>query len=106
MRDPESQGTGGAPSSREFVLTAEELAAAAGITHAWLVRLIRVGVVEPIEPGSSEFAVAAAVRLRKILRLRADLGISWVGASIVADLLERVDLLERALARRESESGL
>ena len=80
-------------------LSREELAAAAGITPARLDRLIRLGLVEPATEGPDEFAVETAVRLRRMLRLNADLGLDLIGAAIIADLLERLDRLEAELTR-------
>ena len=42
---------------------------------------------------------AAAARLRRMLRLHADLCLSLVAAAVVADLVERLDRMERELAR-------
>ena len=85
-------------------LTLEELAAACGISVVHLVRLVRVGVVEPEPPGSEVFPASTATRLRRMLRLRADLGVNLAGAAIIVDLLARLDHLEAELARaRRSE---
>src|SRR2546427_13014408 len=78
-----------APRTEES-LSSEALAAAVGITAATLARLVRLGVVEPVAPGSTEFAAADAVRLRWMVRLRGDLGVSFVGAAIIVGLLQRL----------------
>ena len=78
----------------QAMLSAEELAAAAGISLEGLVALVQLGLVEPAEPGGNQFTAATAARLRRMLRLRADLGVSFVGAAIIVDLLERLDRLE------------
>jgi chaperone modulatory protein CbpM len=83
----------------ELYLSREELAAAAGISPVRLTRLVRLGLVEPAAPGASEFTAATAARLRRVLRLRADLGVNLAGAAIIADLLERLERLEAQLAR-------
>jgi hypothetical protein len=80
-------------------LSREQLAAAAGISPARLARLIQLGLVEPAEPGPSEFAAAVAARLRRMLRLHDDLGVDLVGAAIITDLLERLDRMETELQR-------
>jgi chaperone modulatory protein CbpM len=84
----------------ELRLSREELAAAAGITPARLARLISLGLVEPVSPERAEFSVATALRLRRMQRLHTDLGVNWIGASIIVDLLERLDRVESELARR------
>ena len=77
------------------VLTARDLAAAADISEDRLTALVHLGLVEPTEPGGSEFEASAALRLRRMIRLHADLGVSFLGAAIIVDLLERLDRLER-----------
>jgi chaperone modulatory protein CbpM len=79
----------------ETRLSADELAAAAGIGAARLQRLVEAGLLEPAEPGSGWFTGAAAQRLRRMLRLRRDLGVNLVGAAIIVDLLERLAHVER-----------
>jgi DNA-binding transcriptional MerR regulator len=83
----------------EVQLSIEELAAAAGIRPARVIRLVRLGLVEPTGPGASEFTAATAARLRRMLRLRHDLGVNLAGAAIIVDLLERLERLETELSR-------
>jgi hypothetical protein len=90
--------TSGLPAG-EMWLSREQLAAAAGISPARLARLIQLGLIEPAEPGPSEFAAAVAARLRRMLRLHDDLGVDLVGAAIITDLLERLDRMETELQR-------
>jgi chaperone modulatory protein CbpM len=78
----------------EATLSAQQLAAAANISLERLSALVHLGLVEPAEAASDVFPAAAAARLRRMIRLRADLGISFLGAAIVVDLLERIDRLE------------
>jgi len=80
-------------------LTAEQLAAAAGISADTLWRLVHAGVVEEAAPGSGVFTAHEAARLRRTLRLHHDLELDLVGATIIVDLLERLDRLEAELMR-------
>jgi MerR family transcriptional regulator/heat shock protein HspR len=82
----------------EVQLSFAELAAAVEISHVRLTRLIQIGVVEPVS-GSDTFAAEAAARLRRVLRLRADLGVHFTDATIILDLLDRVEALEAELER-------
>jgi hypothetical protein len=75
-------------------LSAEELAAAAGISHTRLARLVRLGLIEPSAPGASEFTAETAARLRHMLRLRDELEVSLYAAAIIVDLLGRLHHLE------------
>lgn len=80
----------------EIHLTYEELAVAAGIRPTVLARLIRLGVVEPVRPDAGEFTVATLARVRRMLRLHAELGVNFTGAAIIVDLLDRLHRLERS----------
>jgi hypothetical protein len=81
----------------EVLLSVEELALAVGISPNRLMRLVGLGVVEPIEPNSSQFTDAAAPRLRRMLRLHRDLGVNIIGAAVIVDLVERLEDLQTQL---------
>jgi chaperone modulatory protein CbpM len=98
-RTPLSASIVGTPSRAEACLSGEELAAATGISLATLARLVRLGLVEPTAPGANEFTAATAARLRRMLRLRRDLGVRLADAAIIVDLLERLERMEAELAR-------
>jgi DNA-binding transcriptional MerR regulator len=89
----------GTPLRIELRLSLEDLAAAAGISPASLARLIRAGLIEPASPEGREFTAATAARLRRMLRLHADLRVNLAGARIIVDLLERLERLEAELSR-------
>jgi DNA-binding transcriptional MerR regulator len=72
-------------------LSADDVAAAVGISRATLARLVRMGLAEPVTPDGSVFTASVVARLRRMLRLRADLGVNLVGAAIILDLVERLD---------------
>jgi len=78
-------------------LTSAELARAAGIDERVLERLVQRGLVESAAPG--EFELASLVRLRRMLRLHDELAVSLHAASLITDLLERVDRLDAELQR-------
>ena len=88
----------------EVRLSAAQLAAAADISRARLARLVSLGLIEPPEPDSGEFTSATAARLRRMLRLRRDLRVNLIGATIILDLLERLDRLESELARARHQA--
>jgi DNA-binding transcriptional MerR regulator len=85
------------PFAQEVRLSAAELAAAAGLSPAMLARLVRLGLLEPAA-GTNEFYSADVLRLRRMLRLRRDLGVNLTGAAIIVDLLERLERLEADIA--------
>ncbi len=79
----------------EVELSADECATAAGITTLRLTRLVRLGLVEPLDAEARRFSATTVARLRRMMRLRSDLGVNLVGAAIIVDLLARLDDLER-----------
>jgi hypothetical protein len=87
------------PPHAQAYLSAEELADAAGIHRTTLLRLVHYGLVETAEPGGTVFAAAAAARLKRMLRLHADLDLDLTGAAIIVDLMERLERLETELAQ-------
>jgi DNA-binding transcriptional MerR regulator len=91
------------PRSRTL-LSAAELVAITGITPVMLGRLVRLGLVEPSAPGGTEFAAACAPRLKRMLRLRVELGVNLAGASVIVDLLERLAGLETELSHLRGEA--
>jgi chaperone modulatory protein CbpM len=97
MRAPRSQKSPddpGAPAKIEETLSADALAEAAGISRGRLFRLVRLGLIEPVAPGASEFTAATAAKLRRMVRLRIDLGVGFVGAAIIVDLMRQLERLE------------
>jgi chaperone modulatory protein CbpM len=82
------------------VLTLDELSMAVGLSPARLARLVRLGLIESNGPDRHTFTAATAAKLRRMLRLRRDLGVNLHGAAVIVDLVERLATLERELARR------
>lgn len=69
------------------------VAPAPGISEPTRARVVRAGLAEPVTPGANVFTAAMLARLRRMLRLRTDLGVNLVGAAIIVDLTERLDEL-------------
>jgi len=87
------------PAPTEVQLSLRDLAVACGMRATRLERLIRLGLLEPEPDNPDRFSSAAAARLRRMLRLRADLGVNFTGAAIIVDLMERLEGLDAELAR-------
>jgi DNA-binding transcriptional MerR regulator len=91
-------------------LTLQALAAAADMHPRLVEQFVAYGLLAPVSAeeagsrrasgGSREtcFDASAAPRLRKIRRLREDLGINLAGVAVALDLLERIEALQRELA--------
>ena len=91
------------PLRAEVQLSLRELAVATGISAPRLARLVRLGLLEPEPDALGHFSAATAARLRRMLRLRADLGVNLAGAAIIVDLMECLDRLDAELTRRRGE---
>jgi chaperone modulatory protein CbpM len=83
-------------------LTADELSARCGLYPAALEPYVRVGVLT-FDASTGRFPVRAAIRIRKAIRLRRDLGMNLAAVGIVLDLLDRLEEMERELERVRAE---
>src|SRR5579862_6672813 len=81
------------------------LARATGLHPDLLKRLYGLGLFDTAEAahGGPLFEPAVVLRLRRMMRLRQDLGLSWSALALVADLLERIDALEARVRTLEEE---
>ena len=89
---------------RGKTLSLEEVAARCGLHPLLVERFVTLGLIDPVEGESKQFAPAATLRLQRALRLRRDLGLSYNGAALVLDLLERIEALERRLDQYERKT--
>jgi len=80
-------------------LTCEVVAERIGARRSLVVRLARAGLIETIESESSEPLLPShvVVQLRRMQRLRRDLGVNFSGAAVILDLVKRIELLNREL---------
>ena len=85
-------------------LTCEVVAERIGARRSLVVRLARAGLIETLksetlESESSEPLLPShvVVQLRRMQRLRRDLGVNFSGAAIILDLVKRIEQLNREL---------
>ena len=91
------------PPSGEL-LTLDELARLAGVHPDIVECLLEWGLVEPVESEPKLlFQESAVPTIRRIMRIRNDLGLNWAGIGVILDLLERIDNLERENARLDAQ---
>lgn len=88
-------------------LTLQMLAEATGARVTLITRLVRLGLLETVGEATDEPLVPqrAIVRLRRMQRLRRDLGVNFSGASIILDLVQRVNEMNRELAELRRRVG-
>jgi hypothetical protein len=86
-------------------LSCEVVAETLGARRSLIVRLARQGLIETIESGSDEPLLPrrAVVQLRRMQRLRRDLGVNFAGAAVILDLVGRVEQLNRELAEHRPD---
>jgi hypothetical protein len=85
----------------------QTLAREAGLHPELVLRLVRLGLVEPVggTPQEPLFARDAPSHLARVVRLRRDFGIDYAGAVLACELLARIERLERRLQRYEAPTG-
>jgi DNA-binding transcriptional MerR regulator len=90
------------------LLTFEVVAETVGARAAMVSRLANQGLIETVETETGELLLPrrAILRLRRMHRLRRDLGVNLTGAAIILDLVWRMEQLNRELAelRNSQES--
>ena len=87
--------------SEQVVLGLDELASAAGLHPDLVEQFVEYGLVEPL-PGAGPallFPVSAGDRLRRIVRLRSELGVNLAGIAVILDLRDRLLRLQEELER-------
>ena len=90
-------------SDLDEALTCEVIAERVGARRSLVLRLAQRGLidtVDTIESDSDEPMVPrrVVVQLRRMQRLRRDLGVNFAGAAIIIDLVGRIEQLNRELA--------
>ena len=88
-------------------LTVAAVAECVGARPKLIMRLVRLGVLETISDESEEPMLhsRSVLRLRRMGRLRRDLGVNFVGAAVIVDLVDRIEELNRDLAEMHSRRG-
>jgi DNA-binding transcriptional MerR regulator len=78
-------------------VTIEELSSCCEIHPELVARFVTLGLLDPLgrnAAGDMLFDAGAILLVRKILRLRHDLGVNYAGIGLVLDLMTRIDELE------------
>ena len=81
-------------------LTLDVIAETVGAKRSLVVRLVQQGLIETVDSGAEEPLVPrrVVVQLRRMQRLRRDLGVNFAGAAVILDLVRRIEQLNRELA--------
>src|SRR5262245_58725686 len=86
------------------MLTLDDLAARTGLHPALIERFFACGLIEASEGCGSElfFDLNCGSRLRKIERLRHELGANLASVAVILDLLDRMNTLQKEVERLQS----
>ena len=81
-------------------LTFDVVASTVGAKRTLVARLAKHGLIETVDSGTDEPLLPrrAVVQLRRMQRLRRDLGVNFAGAAVILDLVGRIEQLNRELA--------
>ena len=80
---------------RSELLSREELAFLAGIHYRLVDRLVSLDLIEPAESVPEPVFYADVVpRVRRLIELHTQLGVSWTSMEFVLTLMERIEVLE------------
>lgn len=88
-------------------LNIKQIAELCGVHPEVIYRFVQLGLIEPVYGGMESdtwlFDVDVIPMVKKIIRLRNDLGINYAGVGVVLELLNRLEDLERRIAILEED---
>lgn len=87
----------GNPPSRSRLISRRQILEITGMGELRLTELIELGWIDPVRAGEGEplFRARDVYRIGKLNRIMDDFEICTLGASIIVDLLERIETLEK-----------
>jgi chaperone modulatory protein CbpM len=87
-------------------LTFDAVAQTVGTRRSLVVRLAQQGLIETVagesEANEPRVPRRVVIQLRRMQRLRRDLGVNFAGAAVILDLVGRIEQLNRELAEMHS----
>ena len=92
--------------SAEGLLSLTEMAVCIGMPRGWVEELVAWELLAPALVNEEPWFEAAALEhVRRIARLHRQVGVSLDTMALVLELLDRIDELEREVARLRGKSG-
>ena len=84
-------------------VTFDFVAESLGARRSLIVRLAERGLIETVDADDEEplLPCRVVVQLRRMQRLRRDLGVNFAGAAVILDLVKRIEQLNRELAEMQ-----
>jgi DNA-binding transcriptional MerR regulator len=85
-------------------MTLDTLADYAGVHPEYVLRLVQFGLIEPIRETEAEmfFRAAAVLQVRRIARMRRDLGVNLAGVAVILRLTDELRELRKELEELRS----
>jgi MerR family transcriptional regulator/heat shock protein HspR len=78
----------------------EQIAERCGVEQTFVRVLLEHGVIHVERREPLLMSQEVTLRINKVVRLQRDLGVNVPGVSVILELLERIDELERQVPRR------
>jgi MerR family transcriptional regulator/heat shock protein HspR len=78
----------------------EQIAERCGVEQTFVRVLVEHGVIHVERREPLLMSQEVTLRINKVVRLQRDLGVNVPGVSVILELLERIDELERQVPRR------
>ena len=87
----------------EEPLTFDIVAETVGARRSLLLRLAERGLIDTVTSDADEPRLPrrVVIQIRRMQRLRRDLGVNFAGAAVILDLVERIEQLNRELAEMQ-----
>lgn len=85
------------------LLTCDVVAETVGARRSLVMRLAEHGLIETVSSETDEPRLPrrVVIKLRRMQRLRRDLGVNYAGAAVILDLVGRIEQLNRELAEMQ-----
>jgi MerR-like DNA binding protein len=86
-------------------VTFDVVAATVGAKRSLVVQLVQQGLIDTVDADTDEPLLPrrAVVRIRRMQRLRRDLGVNFAGAAVILDLVGRIEQLNRELTQMQRQ---
>lgn len=87
-------------------LSLTELAYRCGVHPDLIDRFVHLGLIDAVDRdlgGEALFNAEAVFAVRKILRLRNELGVNYTGIGVIFELMSRIEMLEERIRELEGK---
>ena len=95
-------------SMESSLLTLEQLSDSAELHPEHVEKFIQYGLIEPAADQAPRllFPISCIERLRRIIRLRRDLGVNLAGVAVILEMRQHIEELQKELVRLRQSAGV